>query len=90
MVKNLPANVGDARDMGLISGSGGSLGEGNGNPPQYFCLENDMDRGAWWAIICGVAMSWIQLSTHTQFLDVTHDLGGIRESESQQITLINI
>ena len=49
VVKNLPANVGDARDMGLISGSGRSPGEGNGNPLQYSCLENPMHRGAWWA-----------------------------------------
>ena len=40
VVKNLPANAGDARDMGLIPGSGRSLGEGNGNPLQYSCLEN--------------------------------------------------
>ena len=47
MVKNLPANVGDVRDAGLIPGSGRSLGEENGNPLQSFCLENLMDRGAW-------------------------------------------
>ena len=48
MVKNLPANAGDA---GSIPGLGRSLGEGNGNPPQYSCLENPMYRGAWWATI---------------------------------------
>ena len=53
VVKNLPANVGDARDMGLISGSGRSPGEGNGNPLQYSCLENSMDREAWWARVHG-------------------------------------
>ena len=53
VVKNLPANVGDARDMGLISGSGRSPGEGNGNPIQYSCLENSMDREAWWARVHG-------------------------------------
>ena len=57
VVKNLPANAGDGRDMGLISGSGRSPGEGNGNPPQYSCLENPMDRGAWWAIVHRVAKS---------------------------------
>ena len=46
MVKNLPANAGDARDVGLIPGSGRSPGERNGNPLQYSCLENSMDRGA--------------------------------------------
>ena len=44
-----------ARDPGLIPGLGGSPGEVNGNPLQYSCLENSMDRGAWWAIVYGVA-----------------------------------
>ena len=47
VVKNLPANSGDARDMGLNPGSGRSPGVGNGNPLQYSCPENSMDRGAW-------------------------------------------
>ena len=51
LIKNLPANAGD---MGLISGSGRSPGEGNGNPVQYSCLGNPMDRGVWWAIVHGV------------------------------------
>ena len=46
VVKNLPANAGDAGDMGLISGSEKSPREGNGNPLQYSCLENSMDGGA--------------------------------------------
>ena len=50
--KSLPANAGD---LGLIPGLGRSPGEGNGNPLQYFCLENSMDRGAWWATVHGVA-----------------------------------
>ena len=51
MVKNLTANAGDLRDAGLIPGSGRSPGEGNGNPLQYSCLENPMDRGAWRATV---------------------------------------
>ena len=51
MVKNLP----DAGDLGLIPGSGRSPREGNGNPLQYYCLENPMDRGAWEATVHGVA-----------------------------------
>ena len=47
MVKNPLANAGDARDVGSIPGSERSPGEGNGNPLQYSCLENPMDRGAW-------------------------------------------
>ena len=58
-MKNLPANAGDA---GLIPVSGRSPGEENGNPLQYFCLENPMDRGVWWAIVHGVAKSQTQLS----------------------------
>ena len=54
VIKNLPANAGDTRDVGLVPGSGRSLGEGNGNPLQYSCLKNSMDRGAWWTIVHGV------------------------------------
>ena len=52
MVKNLPDNAGD---VGFIRGLGRIPGEGNGNPLQYSCLENPMDRGAWWAIVHGAA-----------------------------------
>ena len=55
VVKNLPANAGDIRDLGSILGSGRSSGEGNGNPLQYSCLKNPMDRGTWWATVHGVA-----------------------------------
>ena len=68
VVKNLPANAGDLRDAGLIHGLGRSLGGGHGNPLQYSCLENPMDRGAWQATVHRVAKSWTwlkQLSTHT-------------------------
>ena len=58
MIKNLPANVGDVRGMDSIPESGRSPGVGNGNPLQYSCLENLMDRGAWWAMVHGVAKSW--------------------------------
>ena len=63
MVKNPAANARDARNEGLIPGQGRSPGIGNGNPLQYSCLENPMDRGAWWAIIHGATESWMQLST---------------------------
>ena len=49
MVNNPPTNAGDTRDLGSIPGSGRSSGGGNGNLLQYSCLENPMDRGAWWA-----------------------------------------
>ena len=54
VVKNLPANAGEAGDMSLSPRLGRSHGEGNGNPLQYFCLENSIDRGAWWATIHGI------------------------------------
>ena len=62
VVKNPLANAGDAD---LILGSGRSLGEGQGNPLQYSCLGNSMDRGDWQATVHGVANSWTQLSIHT-------------------------
>jgi len=62
VVKNPPANAGDARDAGLIPGSGRSPGGGNGNSLQYSCLENSMDRGAWKATVHGVAKSQTQLN----------------------------
>ena len=57
MVKNLPANAGDIRDAGSIPGLGRSPGGGHGNPLQYSCLKNPMDRGAWWAMVHGVSQS---------------------------------
>ena len=54
-VKNSPVSAGGTRDMGSIPESGRSPGEGNGSPLQYSCLENPMDRGAWWATVLGVA-----------------------------------
>ena len=53
MVKNLPANTGDTRDLGLIPGLGRFPGEGNDNPLQYSCLNNFKDRGAWWDTVYG-------------------------------------
>ena len=68
MVKNLPASV---RDPGSIPGSGRSPGEGNGNPLQYSCLENSMERGAWWATVYGVAKSQTRLSDlHYKVIEV--------------------
>ena len=57
LVKHLPANAGDAKDAGSIPGSGRSPEVGNGNPLQYPCLDNSMDRGNWQAMVHGVAKS---------------------------------
>ena len=73
MVKNLPTNpgdTGDARDTGSIPGSGKSSGVENGNPFQYFCQENSMDRGSWWFTIHGVTkepdkIEYAYTHTHT-------------------------
>ena len=62
MVKNPPTS---AEDTGLIPGPGRSPGEGDSNQFQYSCLENLMDRGAWWAAVHGVAQSWTRLSDFT-------------------------
>ena len=59
------ASVYNAGDPGSIPGSGRSPGEGNGNPLQYYCLENPMDRGAWQATVHGVAKSQTGLSNFT-------------------------
>ena len=75
MVKNLPANAGDIRDVGSIPGSGTSPGVGNGNPLQYSCLENTKDRGAWQAIVHGVTESDMTEVIHTH----THPLSPVSQ-----------
>ena len=61
VVKSLPANAGDLRDPDSIPRSGRSHGGWHSNPLQYSCQENPMDRGAWWAMVHGVAKSWTWL-----------------------------
>ena len=70
VVKNPPGNARDIRDTGSIPGSGRSPGGGPSNPLQYFCLENPMDRGAWWATVHN---KWSNLThTHTHTHTCTH------------------
>ena len=80
IVKNLSANAGDARDMGLIPGSGRSPGVGNGNPLQYSCLKTSMDRRAWWAIVHGV----------TKDLNTSQQLNNNNKWTSQRAERVNI
>ena len=61
VVKKPPANAGDIRDVGSIPGSGRFPGAEHDNPVQFSCLENPMDRGAWWATVHRIAKSWTQL-----------------------------
>ena len=80
MVKNVHAMW---ETLGLIPGLGRSPGRGHSNPLQYSCLENSMDRGAWWATIHGVAESdMTELLTHTLLMDcslfITYNLHGIQ------------
>ena len=84
VVKNPPANTGDIRDAGSIPEPGRSPGEGHDNPLQYSCLENPMDREAWWATVCGlkrVGHNWrdsvrthMHTHTHTQLYGFSHFL----------------
>ena len=67
VVKNLPVSAGDVRDVGLTPGLGRFSEGGHGSPLQSSCLENPMDRGAWWAVVHRVTKSWTRLkrrSTH--------------------------
>ena len=72
MVKNTPATAGDARHAGSAPGAGRFSGEGNGRPLQYSCLENPMDRGAWWATSMGLQKSQTdQVTEHSQLTHST-------------------
>ena len=64
--KESACTAGDTGDAGSVPGLGRSPGQGNGNPFQYSCLRNPMDRGAWQAKVHGVAKSWTWLSMHTR------------------------
>jgi len=64
ILKNLPANAGDARDAGSIPGLERAPGVENGNPLQYSCLENSMDRVPWWTTVHEIAKNWTQLTSH--------------------------
>ena len=78
MLKNLPTNAGDVRNMGLISGLRRSLGVGNDTPHHYPCLENSTDRAASWATVDGATKSQAQLSTtHRCARTHTHSKGTI-------------
>ena len=76
VVKNQPANAGDVREVGSIPGLGRSPGGGHGNPRQYPCLENPMDRGAWQTTVHGVTKSRTWLKRLSMYLARTHGAQG--------------
>ena len=80
VVKNPLANAGDVKDAGVIPGSGRSPGEGHGNPLKYSCLENPMDRRAWWATVHRVAKS----QTQQKSLGTAQQIDHISERRSTQ------
>ena len=89
MVKNLPASAGDVRDAGSIPGLGRCPGGRNGNPLQYFCLENPMDRGALWATVHRVTKSRTRLKrlcTLAGFEKIT--LAFVRRMDRLVLTLL--
>ena len=90
LVKNPPANAGDIRDMSLIPGSGRSPGEGNGNLLQYSCLENSMDRGAWWVTVYRVAKSWTRLCVCTCMHAHTHAGDELKDERILNLNSIDI
>ena len=88
MVKNPPANTGEARDVNLIPGSGRSLGVGNDNPLQHYCVENSMDRGAWWAIGHGDHKE-LDATEHAHMMYRKIQESGLTEIISLMYTLAN-
>ena len=84
MTSDFPSGSDNAGYPGSIPGSGRSPGEGNGTPLQYSCLENPIDRGAWWATIHGVAKSRARLSDFTFTLKVSTFRSG-REGHEENV-----
>ena len=82
VAKNPPANAGD---MGLIPGSGRSPGRGHGNPVQYSCLENPMDRGDWWATVHSVAKSLTQLKQLSMHIRKADTMGRAEQKEGTEV-----
>ena len=80
VVKNLPANRGNAGHSSSIPGSGRSHTGGNGNPLQYSCLENPMDKEAWRAMVCGVAKMDMTELVHTIFSEMAPNIN-LREKD---------
>ena len=83
-------NAGDTGDMGLIPGLGDSPGGGHGNPLQYSCLDNPMDRGAWWTTVYRVSKSWTWLKWLSMHIQSAREKAGILFSKSLKGKQINV
>ena len=87
MIKNLHASAGDMRDVGSISGSGRTPGVGNDNLLQYSCLENCMDKGAWWATVhghCRVGQDWAHTQTWYKSMTlIYHNYSGLEKEKKK-------
>ena len=93
VLKNLSANVGDVRDMSPIPGSGRSPGGGHGNPLQYSCLENPIDRRVWWAIVHSVAQNQTQpkqLSMHTRWFVILESSSLVLSTKEGKVTFLTL
>ena len=90
MVKNLPAKAGNIRDTGLIPESGRSPGGGDGNPLQYPCLENPMDRGVWWATFHSVAENWTQLECLSMHAPYFYFSDILERTEQKEMDLLDL
>ena len=88
VVKNLLAKAGDPRDTGLIPGWGRFPGGGNGNPLRYSCLENSMDRGAWWVTVHGATKRRTRVSARTHTHTHTHTLHKIKNYSKLTISSV--
>ena len=83
VAKNTPASAGDLRGVSSIPGLGRSPGGGHGNPLQYSCLENPMDRGDWWVVVHGVTKSWTRLKQFSMHVGMHECNTDLRNSAGQ-------
>ena len=90
VVKNLPASVGNKRDVGSIPGSGRSPGGRHGNPLQYSCLKNSMDRWAWQVTVHGVTKTQTWLNTHMGSLPRGNIHGLLNAAKFSNGTIVNL